>query len=124
MDAIDFEGLVERLRTQSSVASGSDTERVRIRTLDDVTVEGLCELPGALDTDVDVGACGFYLSPPNADAAAEDRETLEDRLGHPVTVDDGMVDDAVLFMDPEAVDAESEIADPSRIVLGTVEGAT
>ncbi|WP_331236021.1 hypothetical protein [Natronorarus salvus] len=121
MDAIDYEGLVERLRTQSSVASGSDTERVWIRTLDDVTVEQLRELPEALDTDVDIGACSYYLSPSNANAATEDRAALEDRLGHPVTVEDEMVDDAVLFMDPDAVGDDGEITDPSRITLGTLE---
>jgi len=123
MSTIDFETLVDRLRTHSSDAAGSDTERVRIRTLDEVDTEGLRRLSDALDAGVDPGNFRYYLSPSNADAAG-DGETLEDRLGHPVTVDDGMVDDAVLFMDPDAVDAESEIADPPRIVLGTVEGAT
>ncbi|MCU4974330.1 hypothetical protein OB955_16510 [Halobacteria archaeon AArc-m2/3/4] len=124
----DFDRLVENVRTQSSEAPGSDTERVTIRSLEDVSYDGLRELLTALeDEDVDPGRLTFYLSPTNAErllenADATDFETLEERLGQPLRVEEGMPEDAILFMDPDAVSG-SEIADPSAIACGTI-GAT
>ncbi|WP_276255675.1 hypothetical protein [Halomontanus rarus] len=135
----DFDELVENVRTQSSEAPGSDTERVTIRSLEDVSYDGLRELRSALegegeggdgdgDEGVDPGNLAFYLSPTNAervleDAGATDFESLEERLGQRVRVEEGMPEDAILFMDPDAVSG-SEIADPSAIACGTVGKAT
>ncbi|MCU4743829.1 hypothetical protein [Natronoglomus mannanivorans] len=125
----DFDRLVENVRTQSSEAPGSDTERVTIRSLEDVSYDGLRELLTALEgEDVDPGRLTFYLSPTNAerlleDADTTDFETLEERLGQPLrVVEEGMPEDAILCMDPDAVSG-SEIADPSAIACGTI-GAT
>lgn len=125
----DFDELVENVRTQSSEAPGSDTERVTIRSLEDVSYDGLRELRSALeDEDVDPGNLAFYLSPTNAervleDIDATDFEALEEQLGQRVCVEEGMPEDAILFMDPDAVSGNG-IADPSAIACGTVGKAT
>ncbi|WP_207591392.1 hypothetical protein [Halomontanus rarus] len=127
----DFDELVENVRTQSSAAPGSDTDRVTIRSLEDVSYDGLRELRSALEgegEDVDPGKLAFYLSPTNAervleDADATDFEALEEQLGQRVRVEEGMPEDAILFMDPDAVSG-SEIADPSAVACGTVGKAT
>lgn len=129
----DFDELVENVRTQSAAAPGSDTDRVTIRSLEDVSYDGLRELRSALegeseDGDVDPGTLAFYLSPTNAERVLENAETtdfesLEERLGLPVCVEEGMPEDAILLMDPDAVSG-SEIADPSTIACGTLGKAT
>lgn len=126
MDEIDdFERLTERIRTHSHEASGSDTERVTMRSFDEVSDESLRELLEALDgEDVDPGACVFYLSPTNAERAlegadVEDVEGLEDRLGRRIEVEESMPDDTVLFMDPGAIE-DGEIVAAHAIACGTV----
>lgn len=126
MDEIDdFERLTERIRTHSHEASGSDTERVTMRSFDEVSDESLRELLEALDgEDVDPGACAFYLSPTNAERAlegadVEDVEGLEDRLGRRIEVEESMPDDTVLFMDPDAIE-DGEIVAAHAIACGTV----
>lgn len=126
MDAIDdFEALAERIRTHSREASGSDTERVTMRSFDEVSYEAMREMTEALEgEDVDPGACVFYLSSNNAERAlegadAEDVEALEDRLGREVRVEESMPDDTVLFMDPDAIDA-GEVVAAHAIVCATV----
>lgn len=126
MDEIDdFERLTERIRTHSHEASGSDTERVTMRSFDEVSDESLRELLEALDgEDVDPGACVFYLSPTNAERAlegadVEDVEGLEDRLGRRIEVEESMPDDTVLFMDPDAIE-DGEIVAAHAIACGTV----
>lgn len=127
MDAIDdFGRLAERIRTHSQEASGSDTERVTMRSFDEVDYESLRELLEALEgEDVDPGACAFYLSPTNAERAlegsdAEDVEGLEDRLGREVRAQESMPDDVVLFMDPDAIDEDGEVVAAHAIACGTV----
>lgn len=122
----DFGRLAERIRTHSEEAPGSDTERVTMRSFDEVSYESLRELLEALEgEDVDPGACVFYLSPDNVDRALEgsdegDVEALEDRLGREVQVEESMPDDTVLFMDPGAIDEDGEIAAAHAIACGTV----
>lgn len=129
MGAVDFEGLVERIRTQSLDASGSDTERVTLRTFDEIDYEAMRELLGALeDEDVDPGECVFYLSPTIADevvgsSGVGSREELEDRLGRPVRAEEGMPDHSVLFVAPDAIDEDGELVDPSAVACGIVERA-
>lgn len=121
----DFGRLAERIRTHSQEAPGSDTERVTMRSFDEVSYESLRELLEALEgEDVDPGACVFYLSPDNADRALEgsdegDVEALEGRLGREVQVEESMPDDTVLFMDPDAIE-NGEIVAAHAIACGTV----
>lgn len=123
----DFERIAERIRTHSIEASGSDTDRVSIHDIDEVSYESLRELLDALDEeDVDPGVCVFYLSPDNADRAlegldAEGVDALEERLGRDVRVEESIPDDTVLFLDPDAIDGE-EVVEPSAIACGTVSG--
>lgn len=123
--AADFERIAERIRTHSTEASGSNTGRVTIRDLDEVSYESLRELLDALDEEnVDPGACVFYLSPDNAEKAlegvdADGVDALEERLGRDVRVEESMPEDTVLFLDPDAIDGE-EVVDPSAIACGTV----
>lgn len=117
----DFERLAERIRTHSTEASGSNTGRVTIHDLEDVSHESLHELLDALDADVDPGACVFYLSPDNAERASEglDDGELEERLGREVRVEESMPDDTVLFLDPDAIE-DGEVVDPGSVACGTV----
>lgn len=125
----DFERLAERIRTHSGEASGSNTERVSMRSLEEVSYESLRELLEALEgEDVDPGACVFYLSPTNAEAALEgsdpeDVEALEERLGRDVRVEESMPDDTVLFLDPDAIDEEGRVVAADAIACGTVGSA-
>jgi hypothetical protein len=130
MDAIDdFERLAERIRTHSGEASGSDTERVTMRSVDEASYEALRELLEALEgEDVDPGACVFYLSPGNAERVleemeGEDVEALKDRIGRDVEVRESMPDDTILFMDPGAIDEDGEVTDARAIACATVGGA-
>jgi hypothetical protein len=128
VDTDDFDGLVERIRTHSGEASGSDTERVTMRSFDEVGYEALRELLEALESeDVDPGACVFYLSPDNAERVLEDLddedvEALKDRIGRDVEVRESMPDDTILFMDPDAVE-DGEVTDAHAIACATVGGA-
>lgn len=121
----DFGRITERIRTHSTEASGSNTGRVTIRDLDEVSYESLRELLDALDEEnVDPGVCVFYLSPDNADAAVEGLddgtvEAVEERLGRDVRVEESMPNDTVLFLDPDAIEDE-EVVDPSAVACGTV----
>lgn len=126
MDEIDDLGrLAERIRTHSGEASGSDTERVTMRSFDEVSYEAMREMSEALEgEDVDPGACVFYLSRANAERALEaleeeDVEALEDRLGREIRVEESMPDDVVLFLDPDAIE-DGEVVAASAIVCGTV----
>ena len=119
-----YERLVDRLRTQSKTASGSDTDRVTIRSLDDVTVEAMTELLEALNDEVDPGTAEYVCSPAVAERVfaegdVDDVDALEERLGRPVRTDEGMPDDAILLLDPEAIDGD-EIDSPTAIVCGTL----
>lgn len=125
-ESTDFEALVENVRTHSSTAPGSDTERVSIRTLESVDEDGVTELVSALETEesVDRGDLAVFASPSNADRLLEsvdagDREALESTLGHPVRVEGGMSDDAILVVDPDAIEGEELVA-PRAVALGTV----
>lgn len=124
----DYERLVDRIRTHSGDAPGSDTERVTIRTLDAVDVASMIELRDALsDEDAAPGAAEFVLSPDTAGrvlegAPADDVEALAGRLGRPVRVEDGMPDDAILLLDPDAVEGD-ELRSPSAIACGTLRRA-
>jgi hypothetical protein len=122
----DFERLAERIRTHSREASGSDTERVTMRSFEEASYEALRELSEAFDgEDVDPGACVFYLSQANVERALEgedegDVEALEDRLGRELRVEESMPDDTILFMDPDAIDEDGEVVAASAIACGTV----
>lgn len=138
--SVDFDRLVETLRTQSKAAPGSDTGRVTIRTLESVSVDALAELLSALEDrtetgaeNVDPAAIGVYLSPTNAERMLEaedesDFDALEERVGRPIHVESAMPEDAILVMDPAAVtvgpDGESEIDEPNAIAIGTLGTAT
>ncbi|MDL5361813.1 hypothetical protein [Halalkalicoccus sp. NIPERK01] len=118
----DFERLAERIRTHSIEASGSNTGRVTMRDLDEVSHESLRELLDALDADP--GTRVFYLSPANADRVlagtdADDVDDLSECLGRDLRVEESMPDDTVLLMDPDAIDG-GEVADPGAVVCGTV----
>ena len=119
----DFEELSARLRTQSSEAPGSDTERVTIRSLEAVSEDSLTELLEAEESEGTApGELVFVLSRANAELLVEreeDVDDLEDALGCTVQVEDEMPDDTILLLDPDAVDGE-EISDPDAIACGIV----
>lgn len=133
----DLEKLTENVRTQSEDAPGSDTERVSIRSLGSVDLESLTTLVEAFEGDVATGTTDepvFVLSEANADrlsAGGEDEnddedegeddplEACEKRLGHPIHVDEGMPDDTVLLLAPDAVDG-TELVEPEGIACGIV----
>lgn len=121
----DYERLVEEIRTQSASAPGSDTERVTIRSLGDADYDAMTELLEALEGEaVDPDALEFVLSPENVERVldgsdAEDAEELEDLLGRTVRVEDGMPDDTVLLLDPDAIEGD-DLVEPDAIAAGTV----
>lgn len=125
-DTTDFEELSARLRTQSANAPGSDTERVTIRSLEAVRTDSLSELLEAAETDSTAPAdFVFVLSRTNADRLA-DRESeidevddIESALGRTVQVEEGMPDDTILVLDPDAIDGE-DLVDPDAIACGIV----
>lgn len=124
--ATDFEELSARLRTQSSEAPGSDTERVTIRSLEDVSADSLSNLLEAEESEGSApGDLVYVLSRANAELLVErdfdvdDVAELEDVLGPTVQVEDEMPDDTILLLDPDAVDGE-EIRDPDAIACGIV----
>ncbi|AEH38094.1 hypothetical protein [Halopiger xanaduensis] len=122
----DFEELSARLRTQSDNAPGSDTERVTIRSLDEISADSLSTLLEAEESEGTApGELAFVISRANAERLLErdfdldDVDELEDALGCAVQVEDEMPDDTVLVLDPDAVDGE-EIVDPDAIACGIV----
>lgn len=118
MDDPDYEELVDRVRTHSAEAPGSDTERVTIRSLDSADVEGLLELKDAIGDEAQAsGQLEFVLSERTAEDVRED--DLTDRLGNQVRVEPGMPDDAILLLDPDAV-ADGELRAPGAVALGTL----
>lgn len=118
MDDPDYEALVERVRTHSAEAPGSDTERATIRSLDSADVEELLELRDAIDDEAQAGGeLEFVLSERLADEVSED--DLADRLGTPVRTESTMPDDAILLFDPAAV-ADGELRAPGAVALGTL----
>lgn len=126
----DFEELSARVRTQSEDAAGSDTERVTIRSLEQVSyeeIESLLEVYAVETTDT--GDLVFVLSSLNAELLFEtdqsdidDAEDLENSLGHDVLVEEEMPEDTILLLDPNAVSGE-EILEPQNIVCGMVGAA-
>ncbi|SFB81664.1 hypothetical protein SAMN05444422_102176 [Halobiforma haloterrestris] len=128
IDDANLEDLAERVRTQSAEAPGSDTERVTIRSLGAVDLESLTTLVEAFEGDVTSGTTEpvFVLSEANADrlsAGTENEddplEACEKRLGHPIHVDEGMPDDTVLLLAPDAVDG-TELVEPEGVACGIV----
>ncbi|WP_121741773.1 hypothetical protein [Natronorubrum halophilum] len=122
----DFEELSARLRTQSEKAPGSDTARVTIRSLEEINADSLSELLEAGENDAsDPSDLVFVLSRTNAELLTkrefdiDDVDELEDVLGRTVQVEDGMPDDTILLLAPDAVDGE-EIRDPDAIACGIV----
>ncbi|ELY65345.1 hypothetical protein [Natronococcus jeotgali] len=122
----DFEELTDRVRTQSEDAAGSDTDRVTIRSFQELTSDSLSELLEAAESDVsEPGSLVFVLSGANAELLCERESDLEDvddleaELGREVRIEQGMPDDAVLLLDPEAVDGE-ELLEPESIACGIV----
>lgn len=123
-DDPDYEGLVERVRTHSAEAPGSDTERVTIRSLDSADVEGLLELRDAIDDEAEARRELEYVLPRKiVEDDGGSADDLADRLGSPVRAVPGMPEDAILLLDPDAV-AEGELRSPSAIALGTLSGGT
>ncbi|MDG5820107.1 hypothetical protein [Natronococcus sp. A-GB7] len=125
-ESTDFEELASRVRTQSEDAAGSDTDRVTIRSLDELDADALAELLEAAEPNAsEPGSLAFVLSRANTDLLLE-RETdlegvedLETELGREIRVEKGMPDDTILLLDPEAVDGE-ELLEPESIACGIV----
>lgn len=122
----DFAELASRVRTQSGDAAGSDTERVTIRSFDRIDLDALSTLLETAESEgVAPGDLTYVLSRANAEALADrepeidDPEALDDRLGHPVRVEESMPDDTILLLAPDAVDGDA-IDDPERIACGVL----
>lgn len=120
----DFEEIASRARTQSDDASGSDTERVTIRSFDELKPDSLLELiRAAEETAPEPGDLVVVLSEANAElllereAVGNDAEDLEERLGRAVRIEGGMPDDTVLVLDPGAVEG-TRLVDPEAITCG------
>ncbi|WP_394739020.1 hypothetical protein [Natronococcus roseus] len=125
-ESTDFEELASRVRTQSEDAAGSDTDRVTIRSFQELSPDALSELLEAAETDAsEPGSLVFVLSRANADLLLErehDLEGIDDleaELGREVRAEQGMPDDTILLLDPEAVDGE-ELLEPESIACGIV----
>ncbi len=123
--SVDFTELVDRIRTQSKDAPGSDTERVTIRSFEEVHPDAMRTLLEAHAAETgDPGSLEFVLSPENAERLTErgepaDLEALENRLGRTVTVEERMPSDTILYADPDAFDGET-LLDPTRVACGLV----
>lgn len=120
----DFEEVASRARTYSGDAPGSDTERVTIRSFDDLDPDALSELiRDAERTSPEPGDLVVVLSETNAELLVEregvgdDLSDLEDALGRAVRAEGEMPDDTVLVVDPDAIEGE-EIEEPERVVCG------
>ncbi|NKE37566.1 hypothetical protein GWG54_17500 [Natronococcus sp. JC468] len=125
-ESTDFEELASRVRTQSEDAAGSDTDRVTIRSFQELTSDSLSELLEAAETDAsEPGSLAFVLSRANAEllsereADLESVEDLENDLGREIRVEESMPDDTILLLDPDAVDGE-ELLEPESIACGIV----
>lgn len=126
----DFEELSARVRTQSEDAAGSDTERVTIRSLEEVSYDGIESLLEVYAVEnADTADLVLVLSSLNAElvfetdeADIDDAEDLADRLGHDVRVEEGMPEDTILVLDSDAVSGE-EIREAENIVCGIVGAA-
>ncbi|RZH68155.1 hypothetical protein [Natrinema altunense] len=122
----DFEDLTARIRTQSQQAPGSDTERVTIRSFEAVRTASLETLLEAAESEhLEPGELVFLLSGANAERLCE-RESdidavddLETELGRRGRVADGMPDDTVLLLHPDAVEG-TELIEPEAIACGIV----
>lgn len=117
----DFEELVDRVRTQSADAPGSDTERVTIRSLDAVDVDALSTLLETAETDHDRPGELVFVLPRSPDDLETDSsvDELEDALGHSVQIEGALPDDTVLLLTPDAVDG-AELVEPGSITCGIV----
>ncbi|MDF9744623.1 hypothetical protein [Natrinema salsiterrestre] len=122
----DFEELTTRIRTQSQQAPGSDTERVTIRSLEDVSADALATLLEAAESEhLEPGALVFVLSRANAEQLVEresdidDVDDLEEVLGRRVRVEDEMPDETILLLHPDAIEGE-ELVEPEAIACGIV----
>ncbi|WP_293029804.1 hypothetical protein [Natronococcus sp.] len=125
-ESTDFEELASRIRTQSQDAAGSGTDRVTIRSFQELESDALSELLEAAETDApEPGSLTFVLSRANAEllcereADLEDVDDLEDELGREIRVEEAMPDDTILLLDPDAVDGE-ELLEPESIACGIV----
>jgi len=125
-ESTDFEELSARLRTQSAEAPGSDTDRVTIRSLEDVSTDSLLELLEAAENDSNgAGNLVFVLSRANVELLTErefdieDVADLESELGRTVQVEAEMPDDTILSLDPGAIDGEGPV-EPDAIACGIV----
>lgn len=126
MESTDFEELASRVRTQSEDAAGSDTDRVTIRSFQELVPDALSELLEAAESDAsEPGSLVFVLSRANAELLCEregdleDVNDLEDELGREIRIEEAMPDDTILLLDPEAVDGE-ELLEPESIACGIV----
>lgn len=125
MDAdTDFEEVAARARTHSEEAPGSDTERVTIRSFDDLDPDSLSELIRDAEEDApEPGSLVVVLSEANAElllereGVGEDVTDLEAELGREVRVEGEMPDDTVLVLDPDAIEGE-EIEEPEGVTCG------
>ncbi len=121
----DFEELASRVRTQSKDAAGSDTDRVTIRSFQELSIDSLSELLEAAQTDAESGELEFVLSRANVDLLLErdhdleDVDDLEDELGRPVRIEGSMPDDTILLLEPDAIEGE-ELVEPESIACGIV----
>lgn len=123
-ESTDFGEVASRARTHSEKAPGSDTERVTIRSFDALDPDSLSELVQAAEGSApDPGSLVIVLSEANAELLLE-RETdgddvadLEERLGREVRTEEGMPDDTVLVVDPDAIEGE-EIEEPEAVACG------
>ena len=125
-ESTDFEELASRVRTQSEDAAGSDTDRVTIRSFQELSSDTLSELLEAAEPDAsEPGSPVFVLSRANADLLFEREhdlegiDDLETELGREIRVEESMPDDTILLLDPEAVDGE-ELLEPESIACGIV----
>lgn len=122
----DFTELCATLRTQSDEAPGSDTERVTIRSLEDVSPGSLAELRETAENDATRPADLVYvLSRANAELLLErefeigDVDELAGVLGRTVQVEAAMPDDTVLLLDPAAIEGTDPV-EPDAIACGIV----
>ncbi|OAQ52246.1 hypothetical protein HTG_11535 [Natrinema mahii] len=122
----DFEELAARVRTQSQQASGSDTDRVTIRSLEAGRADTLETLLEAAESEhLEPGALVVVCSRATADlcldreSGIDDVDDLESVLGCGVQVEGELPDDTVLVVHPDAVDGE-DLFEPEAIACGIV----
>jgi hypothetical protein len=122
----DVEELAARVRTQSQRAPDSDADRVTIRSLEAVRADSLATLLEAAESEhLDPGALVVLLSRTNAERLLErefeidDVDELESVLDGSVSVAEGLPDDTILVLHPDAVEGE-KLVDPEAIACGIV----